>query len=142
MGQIVYDGLGNPVGIAPRSWAIGSFARGALRQRPAWQRSWQRPWQRRWQRPWYRRWQRPWQPPWPQGSPPLPYTGTEPDALQQEQPWQPPWPQGSPPLPYTGTEPDALQQEHGPGRRDGPAAVHRPQPEKTLLATPIALALV
>jgi hypothetical protein len=102
MGQIVYDGLGNPVGIAPLGQARRSFARGGRWQRPAWQRSWQRPgyrrWQRpgyrRWQQPWYRRWQQPWQWSSPQEWPPPPYTGMEPDASQQEPPWQPPWPQG------------------------------------------------
>jgi hypothetical protein len=59
MGQFVYDGLGNPVGISPYMPAIRSFPQGALQQR------------------------QPWRPPWPQGwiRPPLPYTGLGPRRL-------------------------------------------------------------
>jgi hypothetical protein len=59
MGQVFYDGLGNPVGIAPYTPAIRSLAQGALQQR------------------------QPWRPPWPQGwiRPPLPYTGLGPRRL-------------------------------------------------------------
>jgi hypothetical protein len=80
MGQIVYDGLGNPVGIFPFFRATRPFARGALWQRQSW----------RWRGP--------------QGWPPPPYTGIERDALQQEQPWQQRWP----PLPYIGLGPRRL----------------------------------
>jgi hypothetical protein len=98
MGQIVYDGLGNPVGFAPFTSAIRSLAARAI---PAIARA----------APGVQSLVRGLLP----GGAPVQgamraLTPIVQGALQQRQPWRPPWPQGwiRPPLPYTGLGPRRL----------------------------------